>query len=189
MNPRKIICFFTVFFVSYFNSFTQNYLKINKENIYFNDVNEFESINGNIFKFDNIQLITDANNCFTLKKKGIKIADIPLDIEYEGPGYNIYNFSNKGNKNLRVILIEASADIGVAWYFFIFMEGDKIIKKNYIKEPRHNSDFITIKDFLKISYSNKTLTFRFVKKYIAKYSKIPKTIKKDNTYMYVFIHI
>lgn len=143
------------------------------------DDSEFNFVNGNT------QLLYKNDNTFTLKKKGL--ADQKIDVSesnYEGPGFSAYSFSSK-NKNVEVILIEATADVGTDWYYAVILKAGKIIDKFFIKEPRSNSDIIKIQDYLNVSVKNHIMRFKFNKQKVAKYSKVPDNLKSDKNYLYL----
>lgn len=186
----KQIFFLTVFFITCTNCFSQNKdIKrevISCDTIRFNIINKFNRVDDNVFSLNEMSLEIGIENIATLKSKGKIIEEIMLDPDYEGPGYFIYHYISKKKSNTQVVIIEASADIGVAWYYFVLMKNNKILKQFYIKEPRHNSENINIKDFFEISTFNKTLEIKCKRKYIAEYSEIPKNLKKDKYYIYLY---
>lgn len=183
------IFFLTMFFIVYTNCFSQNReIKgevINCDTIYFDTINKFDR-EGNSFSFNQMEVKIDIENNVVLKKKEKIIEKIMLDPDYEGPGYLVYYYTSKKKSNKQVVIIEASADIGIAWYYFILIENDKILKQFYIREPRHNSENINIKHFFEISTFNKILEIKSKRKYIADYSEIPKNLKKDKYYIYLY---
>ena len=178
--------FFIALFSAFLNCFSQNQtMKNNLETIYFNEISRFEEDTSS-YTLENINIVINNTNVLTLKKVNKVISNISLDTNYEGPGFQIYSYKNKQHSNTEVIVIEATADIGVAWYYIILLDNGSIIKQFYVKEPRHNSDSIDIKDFLEIYCSNRQLTLKFRKKHIATYSIIPKSLKRDKNFIYLY---
>lgn len=139
-----------------------------------------------LFTCDNIKLIRKAGNRFILTKKGLETGAIDLsDAGYDGPGFMMYLFRSEKDKDNEVVLIEATADIGTAWYYAIVLSKDKLIDQFYIKEPRTNSETTKIQDFIKISQDKEGLLFRFNKRKIAPYSKIPSDLDANEDYVYL----
>lgn len=143
-----------------------------------------------LFTCDNIKLILKAGNRFVLTKKGLEAGAIDLsDAGYDGPGFMMYLFRSEKDKDNEVILIEATADIGTAWYYAIVLSKDKLIDQFYIKEPRTNSETTKIHNFIKIYQDKEGILFRFNKRKIAPYSKIPADLNADGDYVYLIKHV
>jgi hypothetical protein len=102
--------------------------------------------------------------------------------EYEGPGYLAYIAETSDES--AVILIEATSDIGTAWYYIIIIESQKITKQFFIYEPRSNSESYSLKDFLTISFKQDYIQFKFKKKLISPYSSFPKNLNQDKNFVY-----
>ena len=120
---------------------------------------------------------------FSYKHQVINIIDFERR-DFEGVGYNIFLYDSPKSK-IKTIIFEALADIGTAWYYVVLMNNNKVVKKQFIDEPRADSDKISIQKFLSIYLENSNCIFRFDKKYLARYSQIPKNIKTDNQYAYI----
>ncbi|WP_412850448.1 hypothetical protein ACL0VS_15525 [Chryseobacterium sp. PMSZPI] len=157
--------------------------------ITFNIVEPFKEITDeNSFVNGDVKLTQKTNNSFILTKKDLSISEIDLsDSEYEGPGFTIYSYKSKEDKKIEIILIEATADIGTDWYYAVILNGNDLIDKFYIKEPRTNSETTEIQKFISISLVENTFIFKFKKDKIAPYSKIPKDLKSDKDYLYLEI--
>lgn len=185
----KQIFFLVVFFITYGSCFSQNKSTkrevINCDTVYFNTINKFNKKN-NSFSFNQMEVRINMENNVVFKNKGKTIKKIVLDPDYEGPGYFVYHYASKKKSNIQVVVIEASADIGVEWYYFLLIKDDKILKQFYVKEPRHNSENINIKNFFEISFFNKTLEIKCRRRNVAEYSEIPENLKKDKYYIYLY---
>lgn len=157
------------------------------ENISFNLVEPFKEVpDENSFVSGDLKITQKSNNSFILTKKDLVITDIDLsDSEYEGPGFTIYSYKSKEDKELEVILIEATGDIGTDWYYAVIVNGNDVIDKFFIKEPRVNSEVTEIQDYITISLIDNTFIFKFKKSKIAPYSQIPKNLKNDKEYIYI----
>ncbi|KPH14553.1 hypothetical protein AMQ68_03515 [Chryseobacterium sp. ERMR1:04] len=157
------------------------------ENISINLVEPFKEVpDENSFVSGDLKITQKSNNSFILTKKDLVITDIDLsDSEYEGPGFTIYSYKSKEDKELEVILIEATGDIGTDWYYAVIVNGNDVIDKFFIKEPRANSEITEIQDYITISLIDNTFIFKFKKSKIAPYSQIPKNLKNDKEYIYI----
>lgn len=142
--------------------------------------------NESMFESDDIKLISKTDNSFMLTKKDFAIDDIDLsDSNYEGPGYNITLFKSKQNKELEIVILEATADIGTDWYYVIILNNESLVDKFYIKEPRADSENTNIGDFIKISLKKDILSLKFRKDKVARYSKNTENFKSDDQYFYL----
>lgn len=159
---------------------------VSKKEIPFSNVEVFrENTNEKAFVNSDVRLTNKTATSFILTKKDFKIADIDLsDTNYEGPGYLVYSFKSSEIKNVEIIIIEATADIGTDWYYAIVLENSDLIDKFFIKEPRANSEITKIEDFLSVFLNNDSLIFKFKKSEIAKYSIVPSNLKEDNENIY-----
>ena len=144
--------------------------------------NESEST----FSSVDTKLVYKTINSFVLTKKDFVITDIDLsESNYDSPGFSIFSFQSKINKNIEVVIIEAMADIGTNWYYVIILNKTNLVDKFYVKEPRANSELTDIKDFLNILLKDKKMVFKFKKSKIAKYSKIPIDSKSNSEFIYI----
>lgn len=134
----------------------------------------------------NTKLTYKTDNSFMLTKKDFVITDVDLsETNYEGPGFSIYSYQSKIDKDIEIIIIEALADIGTSWYYVILLKKNDLVDKFYIKEPRSNSEITQIRDFISVFLNNKTLLFKFKKDKIAKYSIVSPDLKSDLKYVYI----
>jgi hypothetical protein len=99
-------------------------------------------------------------------------------VGYDGPGFIIY-FSEI-SKEYQNIIVEATGDIGTAWYYSIVIKNDKIVNQFYIKEPRTNSDKFSLDEFIKITLVKDSILYKFKKSLISSYSNIPSEGKTIN---------
>lgn len=157
-----------------------------KKEISFDIIHSFkEDTTKNSYICFDTRLTYKKDNSFILTKKDFVITDVDLsETNYEGPGFSIYSFESKMNKDIEIIVIEALADIGTNWYYIILLNKNNLVDKFYIKEPRSNSEITQIKDFISIFLNNRTLIFKFKKDKIAKYSKVPAELQSDLEYVY-----
>lgn len=156
------------------------------DTLYFYQVNPFkEKIEGVEYEVDKF-LITYKNveNEFTIIEEKKTIGSINFDgKDFDGVGYNIFLYKTPKSE-IKFIIFEALADIGTAWYYVVMLKNNKIVNKFYIKEPRANSDNISLNEFLSIGFNKSDYFFKFNKKHIANYSIIPKDLKSDKQYVY-----
>lgn len=130
------------------------------------------------------RLIHKTDNSFMLTKKDFAITDVDFsDINYEGPGYTIYSYQSSANKNMEVIIIEGQADIGTAWYYVVVLDGEDLVDKFYVKEPRANSENTDMKDFINVALKDKDLVLKFQKDKIAGYSKSSPNLRTEGSYL------
>lgn len=158
-----------------------------KEEISFDIIHSFKEdiTKKNYICFDT-RLTYKTDNSFILTKKDFVITDVDLsETNYEEPGFSIYSYESKENKDIEIIIIEALADIGTSWYYVILLNKNDLVDKFYIKEPRSNSEMTQIKDFISIFLNNGTLIFKFKKDKIAKYSTVRSDLKSDLEYVYI----
>lgn len=145
-----------------------------------------EDTSENCFVNGDTKLTHKTDNSFILTKKDFAIIDVDFsDINYEGPGFTMYSYQSNEDKNKEVIIIEGQADIGTAWYYVIVLDGEDLLDKFYVKEPRTNSETTDLKDFMNVSLRDKTLICKFKKDKIAKYSKVSKNLKSAGNYLYL----
>lgn len=140
--------------------------------------------NQNDFQGEGYKLrFNDANGNFTLFKGSRNLGEITLgQINYEGPGFSAY--INKNNQ-IENIIIEATADIGTAWYYSVIIKDHVISNQFLIDEPRSNSDLYTIDKFITVRQIDDSLQYKFNKKLIAKYSKVTSELRSDENYFYL----
>lgn len=143
----------------------------------------FES-RGNDFFYKDFKLIfNESSGDFTIFKKEKKLGEINLSkMKYEGPGYSVYFTTQKNKEN---IIIEASADIGTAWYYSVIVENNSLVNQFLIPEPRSDSEKYSLEEFMTVTVSDNSITYGFKKDLVAKYSKVNQDIKSDQNYFYV----
>ena len=145
-----------------------------------------EDTSENSFVYGDTRLIHKTDNSFMLTKKDFAITDIDFsDINYEGPGFTMYSYQSSEDKKMEVIIIEGQADIGTAWYYVVVLNGEDLVDKFYVKEPRSNSETTDLKDFINVSLKDKNLILKFKKDKIAKYSKVTSNLKTSGNYLYL----
>lgn len=151
----------------------------------FDIVNPFrKDDNENCYVNGATKLFHKTDNSFMLTKKDFAITDIDFsDIDYEGPGYTIYSYQSSVNKNMEVVIIEGQADIGTAWYYVIVLDGEDLVDKFYVKEPRANSETTDMKDFINVALKDKDLVLKFKKDKIARYSKPMANLRTEGSYL------
>jgi hypothetical protein len=158
-----------------------------KTEIPFDIIHSFKEVNAesSYVCFDT-KLTYKTDVSFMLTKKDFVVTDVDLsETNYEGPGFSMYSYQSKINKNIEIIMIEALADIGTSWYYIIVLNGNDLVDKFFIREPRSNSEITETTDFIGIFLNNKTLILKFKKDKIAKYSKISPDLKNDLEYVYI----
>ncbi len=155
------------------------------QEISFDIVNPFRKDNyENCYVHGATRLIHKTDNSFMLTKKDFAITDVDFsDSNYEGPGYTIYSYQSSSNKNIEIIIIEGQADIGTAWYYVVVLDGEDLVDKFYVKEPRANSENTDMKDFINVALKDKDLILKFRKDKIARYSKPPADLRKEGGYL------
>lgn len=138
----------------------------------------------NCYVHGSTKLIHKTDNSFMLTKKDFAITDVDFsDINYEGPGYTIYSYQSSANKNMEVIIIEGQADIGTAWYYVVVLDGEDLVDKFYVTEPRANSENTDMKDFINVALKDKDLVLKFKKDKIAGYSKSLANLRTEGSYL------
>lgn len=138
----------------------------------------------NCYVHGTTKLIHKTDNSFMLTKKDFAITDVDFsDINYEGPGYTIYSYQSSANKNMEVVIIEGQADIGTAWYYVVVLDGEDLVDKFYVKEPRANSENTDMKDFINVALKDKDLVLKFKKDKIARYSKPMANLRTEGSYL------
>ncbi|MEC3875479.1 hypothetical protein [Chryseobacterium salviniae] len=140
--------------------------------------------NENCYVHGATKLFHKTDNSFMLTKKDFAITDVDFsDSNYEGPGYTIYSYQSSANKNMEVIIIEGQADIGTAWYYVVVLDGEDLVDKFYVKEPRANSETTDMKDFINVALKDKDLVLKFKKDKIARYSKPMANMRAEGSYL------
>lgn len=143
------------------------------DTIYYDVFEKFIQTNDTLYKTSNINVI-NKNDAFYLSIDSNEYIKIDLDgMNYEGPGYSLSLFSTSKEYSSKLIIIEAQADIGSAWYYAVFIEDDTVISECMIKEPRSNSEMYSIEKFVKAYKSHDTYILMFKDDLIASYSKVP----------------
>ncbi|WP_445711456.1 hypothetical protein [Flavobacterium sp.] len=149
-----------------------------------NSLIPFESSGDDFIYKDYILKSNSVNNSFELFYGQKLIGEIDFEnIEYEGPGFLAY--MSELDNGIKNILIEATSDIGTAWYYSVVLENNVIINKFFIKEPRTDSENYSLDKFISLSIINDAIEYRFDKKNISKYSTIPKDAIIDEEYIYL----
>jgi hypothetical protein len=125
-----------------------------------------------------------TNNTFEILYKGKLIGKINFDNAiYEGPGFLAYiSELDNGIKN---ILIEATADVGTAWYYSVIIENSAIVNQFFIKDPRTDSEKYSLDKFISISINNDSIEYKFDKKMVSKYSTVPNDAIINGDYIYI----
>jgi hypothetical protein len=106
---------------------------------------------------------------------------------YDGPGFSIYRFASPTDGNRSVLLVEAQADPGTAWYVIALVEKGRIVQQHFIDEPRSNSEQHAVPGFINVFYTKKQYIMRMKKSLVAGYSKIPPGMKEDGEYWYALL--
>lgn len=124
-------------------------------------------------------------NFFVVTKNNDSIGKVDFDNQpFDGVGYNVYQYESKKTEN-KVLVFEALADIGTAWYYLALLDNESVIKTFFVHEPLANSDEVGLNDFLHISLKEKKCCLKFNKKLVAKYSTIPNEAKTDTNFIYL----
>lgn len=158
-----------------------------KNNTSLDDIKQFISNKDEtIYYVEDFKLYyNNENNTFKLEKSKKYLATINFENrDFDGVGFNVYLFQSKKIKQ-KAIVFEALADIGTAWYYAILLDDNIVKKMIFINEPRSNSDEISLNRFLSIDMTDDNYLFKFNKKYLAKYSTIPKNLKTDDNFIYL----
>jgi hypothetical protein len=143
---------------------------------------KFIQTNDTLYKTSNINVI-NKDDAFYLSIGSNEYKKIDFDgADYEGPGYSLSLFSTSKEHSSKLIIIEAQADIGTAWYYAVCLEDNKIISECMIKEPRSNSEMYPIEKFVKACKSHNTYILMFKDDLIAPYSKVPDNLLHTNGY-------
>lgn len=128
---------------------------------------------------------TEQENSFTVINQNRKIGYISLGNRYyEGPGFQIYKIYSADAKYY-VILVEALADIGTAWYNATLWYEDRLISSIFIDDPRANSDITKLNDFIAVFVTDNSWIIRLNKKWIANYSRIPAAYKTTMDFVHI----
>ncbi len=126
-----------------------------------------------------------VENLFVIIKNNVSISEIDFDNRsFDGVGYNVFLYQSKKMED-KVLVFEAMADIGTAWYYFVMIKNQKVIKTFFVDEPRSNSEVVSLNDFLSISLKGQECLLKLDKKRVAQYSTIPQGIKTDKHFFYL----
>lgn len=126
-----------------------------------------------------------VENLFIIIKDNDSISKINFDNRsFDGVGYNVFLYQSKKSED-KVLVFEAIADIGTAWYYFVVINNQKVIKTFFVDEPRANSELVSLNDFLSISLKGQECLLKLDKKRVAQYSTIPQGIKTDKHFFYL----
>ncbi|OWP83142.1 hypothetical protein BWK59_12070 [Flavobacterium davisii] len=159
-----------------------------KDTIVFDKIEQFNTdTSGDVFTLNEFYLkYNNENNSFNLLNKKINQSnDITFNSNgFDGDGFNVYMYKTDKYKNVNIILFEALAEIGTAWYNIVVFENNKLIKNTIIKDPRAN-DTTLLKNFLSILNVNKHYILKFEKKLIANYSSNPKNYQQTDNYCFL----
>jgi hypothetical protein len=102
---------------------------------------------------------------------------------YDGPGFAVYHYAApEGSRS--ILLVEAQADPGTAWYCAALLENNQIVKQWFIDEPRCNTESHALQNFMSIFETGGKLIFRFNKQLVAAYSGIPAGMRQNAQYAY-----
>lgn len=186
LNIMKIIILYLALFtfsISCKNNI-ENSIISTKTDDEINSLQPFENKENTFFYKDYVLKSNTNDNSFELFFNEKLIGEINFDnIEYDGPGFLIYiSELESGIKN---ILIEATSDIGTAWYYSVVLNNNVICNQFFINEPRTNSENYSLDKFISISIINESLQYKFNKKIISNYSSIPEEAIIDENYVYL----
>lgn len=155
---------------------------MSSDTIFYNQHEKFVRLNDTLFKSSDVEIVD---------RRGILYLHLSSDIydeinfnetNYEGPGYSFSLFKSLKVESNKSIVIEAQSDIGTAWYYFIFVENNKVSDSFVIKEPRSNSELYSVEQFIKVYKANNKYGLMFKKEFVAKYSKVPSNLLQRNGY-------
>jgi hypothetical protein len=121
-----------------------------------------------------------SKNKFNIILENNNIGYIDFDgREYNGPGFSIWLYQTKNTPNIDIIIVEAQADNGTAWYYVTILKDNHIDRSFFIDEPRANSEKSSLSDFINIECIRNEFIFKFKKELIAGYSSVPNEMKQD----------
>lgn len=63
------------------------------------------------------------------------------------------------------------------------LDGEDLVDKFYVKEPRANSENTDMKDFINVALKDKDLVLKFKKDKIARYSKPMANLRTEGSYL------
>jgi hypothetical protein len=133
----------------------------------------------------NVRSFESGENLVVEKnKKAVGKIDIASK-KYDGPGFSMYEYACPADSSRSVLLLEAQADPGTAWYCAALVENGSIKEQLFIDEPRSNSEIQAVSDFISVFYTRNQYIFRFNKKLVAGYSQTPPGMKEDMNYYYL----
>ncbi len=160
---------------------------INNDTIVLDNISKFKANqNATIFTLNNEHLEYKPNNTFDLFIDKKHIGNIGFENKSSDiPGYSVWNYKSEKSNEYKIILIEAEADIGTAWYKIIILKEEQILTSFFIDEPRSNSEQYTMNQFITMMIHDNILTIKFTKRLIEKYSKIPGNLSSDEKYLYM----
>lgn len=157
------------------------------DTLYLNTISEFASNSSQTkYSLGEYSLsFTERENSFIVTNHNRRIGTISLGNRYcEGPGFQISKIDGAGAKYY-VILVEALADVGTAWYSVTLWYENSLISSLFIDDPRANSDITELKDFVAVLMTNDSWIIRLNKKRIANYSHIPAGYKTNMDFVYI----
>jgi hypothetical protein len=155
---------------------------VSGDTVYYDIFEKCIQTNDTLYKASNIE-VTFQDAAFNVSIGSARYIKIHLDAtDYEGPGYSLSLFSSSKSGSSKLLIIEAQADLGTAWYYAVFMEGNKIVSEYRIKEPRSNSEIYSIDTFIKACKIKDTYMLQFKDDLIASYSKVPDNLLHMNGY-------
>jgi hypothetical protein len=128
--------------------------------------------------------VNETGSEFTFHLSMDNSAKINFENEYDGPGFSPVLLRSREDPDYRILLIEAQADFGTAFYYLALLDSTKLLYKAKIAEPRANGETTKITDFITIWIKSNQLVLRFKKDAIADYSGIPSKLKSDDQYVY-----
>jgi len=148
----------------------------------YNKFEKFIQVNDSINKASNIEIV-DIEGILYLHLDSGTYDQIDFDgIDYDGPGYSFSLLTSLKVQSNKLIVIEAQSDIGTAWYYFIFVENDKVTDSFLIQEPRSNSELYSIDQFIKAFKTNNKYVLMFKTELVAKYSKVSSSLLQRDGY-------
>lgn len=155
---------------------------LEEDTLSYNKFEKFIQVNDSIYKASNIEIV-DMEGVLYLHLDSGTYDQIDFDgIDYDGPGYSFSLLTSLKVQSNKLIVIEAQSDIGTAWYYFIFVENDKVTDSFLIQEPRSNSESYSIEQFIKVCKTNNKYVLMFKKELIAPYSRIPSQLLQKDWY-------
>lgn len=138
------------------------------------------------FDCGSLHVAARDDNRFVLSRGGQRVATLDLsDSGYDGPDYSLFLYRSHPAGPREVLLIEATADPGTAWYYAAVLERGRLRDGFRIGEPRADSEATALGDFLAVSTSEDTVVLRFAKARIAPYSRVPEGLREHDGGLYL----